>query len=315
MKSKNKTSWLPVMGNFEEKKNEIIFKGTKKPYKDQDGKETEGAALGLAICDKRFAGGSISADITFTKITPKSACDIVLYYDPENKYTVNAGLTYETPFCIRHFDTKWTYHAFAGEKGNLKAGKTYHVEAILNGSQVSLFVDEVEVIKKRLPYALPQSQVGIFCADTSDISICNFKVINKKPTAFVVMEFSSPYNDVYSEVIKNICDEQGLKVFRIDEQKGPGIIISDINKAIIEAKLIIADISPNNPNVFYEVGYAHAFNKPTILVAEKGRELPFDVSPFRTLFYENTILGKRKLEEGLSQHINAILSERITKKV
>lgn len=162
---------------------------------------------------------------------------------------------------------------------------------------------------------LPQSQVGIFCTDTANISIRNFKVINEKPTAFVVMEFSSPYNDVYSEVIKQICDEQGLKVFRIDEQRGPGIIISDINEAIIGAKVIIADISPDNPNIFYEVGYAHAFNKPTILIAEKGRELPFDVSPFRTLFYENTIIGKRKLEEGLSQHINAILSEKITQNV
>jgi len=98
--------------------------------------------LGLAICDKMFAGGSISADITFSKITLKSACDIVLYYEPENRYTVNAGLTYETPFFIRHFDTKWTYHAFTGEKGNLKAEQTYHVEAILSGSLISLFVDE-----------------------------------------------------------------------------------------------------------------------------------------------------------------------------
>lgn len=320
MKSEKKTNWLPIMGNFEKKENEIVFKGSEKPYKNQDGKEIKGASMGLAICDKRFAGGSISADITFSKISPKSACDIVLYYDPldyspEKRYTINAGLTYEYPFCIRHFNTKWTYHAFAGEKGNLKAGQSYYVEARLNGSQVSLFVDGIEAIKKGLPYALPQSQVGIFCTDTADISIRNFEVINEKPTAFVVMEFSSPYNDVYSEVIKQICDEQGLKVFRIDEQEGPGIIISDINKAIIEAKVIIADISSDNPNVFYEVGYAHAFYKPTILIAEKGRELPFDVSPFRVLFYENTIIGKRKLEEGLSQHINAILSEKITQNV
>jgi hypothetical protein len=56
------------------------------------------------------------------------------------------------------------------------------------------------------------------------------------------------------------------------------------------------------------VGYAHARGKPTILIADRGIEkLPFDVSPFRTLFYENSIDGKRRIEEGLRKHIKAIL--------
>jgi len=121
------------------------------------------------------------------------------------------------------------------------------------------------------------------------------------------MQFSAPYNDVYSEVIKNVCDEEGMEVLRIDEETGPGLIIADIVKAIIDAKVIIAEISPNNANVFYEVGYAHALKKPTILIAEKGTKLPFDVSPFRTLFYENTIAGKNKLEKGLKKHIYSSL--------
>jgi hypothetical protein len=66
-------------------------------------------------------------------------------------------------------------------------------------------------------------------------------------------------------------------------------------------------VSPLNANVFYELGVAHALNKPTILIAEKDTKLPFDVTPFRTLFYENSIGGKRKLEEGLSRHIHASL--------
>jgi nucleoside 2-deoxyribosyltransferase len=75
------------------------------------------------------------------------------------------------------------------------------------------------------------------------------------------------------------------------------------------AKVVIADITPENPNVFWEVGYAHANRKPTILVAEKGRKLPFDVSGFRILFYENTIAGKRLVEDGLRKHLKAILTE------
>ncbi len=94
-----------------------------------------------------------------------------------------------------------------------------------------------------------------------------------------------------------------------DETYGPGLIISDISKQIIDSKIIIADITPANPNVYYEVGYAHALNKPTILIAEKPTELPFDVSPFRTLFYENSIRGKKQVEDGLRKHIQAILTD------
>jgi nucleoside 2-deoxyribosyltransferase len=59
------------------------------------------------------------------------------------------------------------------------------------------------------------------------------------------------------------------------------------------AKVVIAEITVPNQNVFYELGYAHALNKPTILLAEKGRELPFDVHGYRCLFYENSIGGKK----------------------
>jgi len=72
---------------------------------------------------------------------------------------------------------------------------------------------------------------------------------------------------------------------------------------------VIAEITPANPNVYYEIGYAHALNKPTILIAERATELPFDVSPFRVLFYENTIAGKKRIEEGLRRHLEAILGK------
>ncbi len=64
-----------------------------------------------------------------------------------------------------------------------------------------------------------------------------------------------------------------------------------------------------NQNVFYELGYAHALGKPTILLAEKGKQLPFDVSGYRYLCYENSIGGKRKVDEALRKHLAAILHE------
>jgi hypothetical protein len=141
------------------------------------------------------------------------------------------------------------------------------------------------------------------------VEFSNFRVHPVRPKAFVVMQFTSPYNEVYSEVIKSVCESENIDVTRIDEEAGPGMIIQDITRAIREAKVVIADISPVNANVFYEVGFAHALNKPTILLAEKGTKLPFDVSPFRTLFYENSIGGKRIFEDGLCRHLRAVLQQ------
>lgn len=105
------------------------------------------------------------------------------------------------------------------------------------------------------------------------------------------------------------CQEFGIRATRADETYGPGIIIADVVRQIDEARLVIAEISPANPNVYYEVGYAHARGKPAILIADRTIEkLPFDVSPFRTLFYENTIDGKGKVEDGLRKHLKAIVN-------
>jgi len=63
--------------------------------------------------------------------------------------------------------------------------------------------------------------------------------------------------------------------------------------------VVIAEITAPNQNAFYELGYARALNKPTILLAEQRRQLPFDVRGYRCLFYENTI-------GGLHKHLKAI---------
>lgn len=297
---------MPIMGKFEVKKDLLVFKGGATKYQGEDG-EREGAEVGLFICDESFAEGKIEVDVKFKGSSSSSCADIVLYYDPAGKYTLDAGIGNSSLFTIRHFDTKWTEHASSGSSNLIIPNKFYHIEASLHGSTVTLIVDGVEVLRHTLPFSFPKSQVGLFCLDKTDIEFKNFKVKNVRPKAFVVMQFSTEYNDVYFEVIKSVCEEQNIEVMRIDEENGPGIIIQDITRAINESKMIIADISPVNANVFYEVGYAHALNKPTILIAEKGTKLPFDVSAFRTLFYENTIGGKSKLESGLKKHIEAIL--------
>ena len=108
-------------------------------------------------------------------------------------------------------------------------------------------------------------------------------------------------------MIKPTCEQFGLKTIRADDIYKSGLIINDIARAIEEASVIIADVTTDNPNVFYEVGYAHGIKKATILLSDRTRQkLPFDVSGFRTLFYDNTIGGKSDVEARLTAHLKNI---------
>ena len=168
----------------------------------------------------------------------------------------------------------------------------------------------VAVCAATIPFQLPTSQVGVSSLSDHTVRVRDFEVSSAIPTVFVVTQFSTPYDEIYRTVIKAVCEEFGFDAKRADDTYGPGLIIADIARQILEAKFVIAEVTPPNPNVYYEVGFAHASNKPTILLAEKATaKLPFDVSPFRTLFYDNTIGGKASFEEGLRRHIDAILRQ------
>lgn len=300
-------NWAAISGQFAFTPERITFRGQPVKYGEESG-----AAVGTAICDQTFAGGTISATVRFAQVDQRSACDIIIYRDPVTQYFVSAGLAREALYGIRHFDTKWTVHAAVGDGTNLDADRLYNVSISLRGSRAILIVDGVQVTAANLPFVLPQSQVGVFCRGLTDITIENFTVTPETPRAFVVMQFTSPYNELYEQVIKRVCKEFNVDARRADETYGPGLIIADVAKQIDEAKIVIAEITPVNPNVYYEVGYAHARNKPTILIADRAIEkLPFDVSPFRMLFYENTIEGKDKIETGLRNHLRAVLSQSV----
>ena len=117
---------------------------------------------------------------------------------------------------------------------------------------------------------------------------------------------------MYLSVIKSVCAEFGIAALRADEIYGPGVIVQDIVDQVISAQLVIADISVVNANVYFEVGYALATRKPIILLAKKDTSLPFDVSGFRVLFYEDSIGGKAKVEDGLRKHLTAIVGPTAT---
>jgi hypothetical protein len=83
----------------------------------------------------------------------------------------------------------------------------------------------------------------------------------------------------------------------------------DIQRQIESTHAVVAEISTHNPNVFYELGYAHALRKPAVLLWRKleGQDIPFDIRGYRAIFCDDTIGGKKNVERNLSQHLRAIL--------
>jgi len=296
--------WISLLGEFHQQNSWLIFSGKQVEVGGQ-----YQPAIGNFLCNQRFSGGTIEADIIFDELDDASACELILFYDPSTRSFLTAGLGgFGASFSIRHFTNRWTVLAAAGEKKNLGPGISYHVKAGLIGSQISLNVDGIDVLSAQMPFSLPPSQVGVWCLSKHQIRVGKYSVRTVPPKVFVVMEFSSPYNEIYLEVIKRISEEFEIEAVRADETFGPGIILTDIARQIIESKAVIAEITPPNPNVYYEIGYAHALGKPTILIADKSAKIPFDVSPFRILLYENTIPGKSRFEAGLRKHLAAIFA-------
>jgi hypothetical protein len=120
---------------------------------------------------------------------------------------------------------------------------------------------------------------------------------------FVLMPFSSDLRHVYEEHIRTFCDRLGLTVARADDFFTVGSIMSDIWHAINHASLIVADCTGRNPNVFYEIGLAHARGKATILIAQNIDDIPFDLRHLRVITYDVTPSGLSILEGALEEVI------------
>jgi hypothetical protein len=111
-----------------------------------------------------------------------------------------------------------------------------------------------------------------------------------KPFVFVLMPFHKDFQDVYELGIKAACELAGAHCERVDEQHFLGSMLDRVYNQIAKADIIVADMTGQNPNVFYEVGYAHALNKQVILATQKPDDIPFDVKHYPHIVYEGRII-------------------------
>ena len=127
--------------------------------------------------------------------------------------------------------------------------------------------------------------------------------VNEK-LCFIIMPYTDKLNPIYENIIKPVIKDLKLECLRADEIFTSKSIIEDIWNNIKKARFIIADLTDRNPNVFYELGLAHALNKEVILLTQDINDVPFDLRHLRFIVYQDSIAGADKLKSDLKNFIN-----------
>lgn len=125
---------------------------------------------------------------------------------------------------------------------------------------------------------------------------------------FVLMPFVEELKPVYDDHIKEAIKKFNLSIARADDFFSHNAIMNEIWSAIYYSKIIIADCTFKNPNVFYEIGLAHAIGRPVVLMTQNPDDVPFDLRHIRYIHYNNTPRGMKKFEETLSLTVSEILN-------
>lgn len=293
--------WAPIAGrwSFDERTAKYMS-----PEEQRD-------PFGLALSSDRLRQGTIEVTVKLDNPSEGSA-RLVFGYDSSNGNYFSIGIGgYGRAYVLDEFvqGRGWGGLALQGSIGNIKKGGDINLRIDLRGQRVRLTADGVTVIDRNLPHPLVGDQVGVFAWGPSPVAFSDLVMNATLPRAFVIMQFTEQFNSFFEHVIYPVAKRSGLEAFRGSDVYKPGIILEDILRDILESEVIIAEITPSNPNVFYELGYAHALGKQTVLLADRASaELPFDIRGYRVIFYENTIKGKPEVEKQLEAHLKNIMT-------
>lgn len=120
---------------------------------------------------------------------------------------------------------------------------------------------------------------------------------------FVIMSFSREHRDAYYLAIEPALAKKGFRAIRVDEIQHNTTVTVEIIRQIEKSAFVVADLTGERPNVYYEVGYAHRADKEVILMAKKDSAVHFDVAAINRIDYEDYT----ELKDALTKRINGIV--------
>lgn len=115
---------------------------------------------------------------------------------------------------------------------------------------------------------------------------------------FALMPFRRGFLKVY-EAIRDAARKCSLRAGRADDIFSTRAVMEGVWTSICNARMLVADCTSRNPNVFYEMGIAHTLGKSVVLITQDRKDVPVDVVHIRYIRYANTPSGRRDLESDL----------------
>jgi hypothetical protein len=295
--------WAAINGKWPFSKTSAEYLG---PEPDQPA-----PPIGLARGSARFRDGLICSTVKLSRNENTSAGFFVRFQSTDAPYALAQIGAGNRAYAISEYQpgAGWIARKSAGSLSNLSINEPHEVRVSVAGQSIKLTVDDVEVLSTSFSIPLEGTGFGLYSYGDAPIVFTETRIIGDPPKIFVIMPFAEPFDTLYRQVIHPVASELGFQVVRVDEVVGPGIIIEDIQRQIESSHAVVAEISTQNPNVFYELGYAHALHKPAILLVRRsdGPSMPFDIRSYRAIFYDDGIGGKNTVERNLQQHLTAIL--------
>ncbi len=132
------------------------------------------------------------------------------------------------------------------------------------------------------------------------------------PTCFVIQPFDKgAFDKRFEDTYKPAIEAANLEPYRVDRDPGSSIPIEDIEAGIRDAVVCLADITSDNSNVWFELGFAFASGKEVAMVCATSREkFPFDVQHRNVIMYDTDSSGDFDiLRDKITKRIKAILSK------
>lgn len=132
------------------------------------------------------------------------------------------------------------------------------------------------------------------------------------PRCFVIQPFNEEFDKLFEEVYAPAIRDAGMEPYRVDQQPHVSVPVENIEAGIKTSDACLADISTNNPNVWYELGFAIANGRPVVIVCSDERDgpLPFDVQHRNIIRYCAPPENAHEFRRDITQRLRTVHGER-----
>ncbi|MCE4543252.1 MULTISPECIES: nucleoside 2-deoxyribosyltransferase [unclassified Caballeronia] len=135
------------------------------------------------------------------------------------------------------------------------------------------------------------------------------------PMCFVVQPFTDTYNKRFDDLYKPAIEAAGMAAYRVDQDSSATVLVEAIEKNIKRAAVCLADITEDNPNVWYELGFAYAAGRPVVMACsderqKAGKRFPFDIQHRAIVTYKTESPSDfQAFKDNLTERLKSMLEQ------